>query len=206
MIPSRFKSVTLVELLICMILLGVLILGINNIVVFSTYHHASADRLVRLQNDVSRCLEHITKRAGMAVGNLGISSGNDVVYAGGSELSVFIDSDRNGQRDVWVRYTLNGNALEHYRNCGNGLSPSCPGTCTTANECETLASNIIAFTPSFVTTGIVGDPPANCLGVSLTACWNPAGTCLPPEDPSADPHNPTVNMQTTVILPEVATH
>jgi len=63
------KSVTLVELIIAIVLLSVMVIGFSSIETFSRYHVLSADRRVKLQNNVSYALDHMTKHIAQAIGN-----------------------------------------------------------------------------------------------------------------------------------------
>jgi len=182
------KAITLIELLICTSLLGVLILGIHNIIAFSTYHHASADRLAKLQNDVARCLEHITKNAGRAIGNTTVGGFENT---GTGILDVFIDTDDSGGgvgiRDTWIRYQQSGNSLNYYANCGGGATPSCAGS-------PDILANGTIIANGF--TSLMG--ASNYLEISLTARSNPLMVV------ASD--NPEVSMQCTVAMPEVSTN
>ena len=190
MVSPHSKSVTLIELLIAIALLAVIILGINNINIFSRYHLISSDRRAKLQNDVSRCLEHITKNASSAIGNFAINGSNAVVNTSGG-LYVYIDANGNGTResgsgDRWIGYSLSGNNLNYYADCGAGGGPSCGASP------EVVASDITAFTPSL-------NISSSYIDVTLTACYNPASAC-------GTPDNPSVTMATSITLPSVATN
>ncbi len=61
MSPRHNKSVTLIETLIVLVLLGLVILGFSSIDIFSRHQVTSADRHARLQSDSFYVLEHMTK-------------------------------------------------------------------------------------------------------------------------------------------------
>ncbi len=192
--PScRKKSVTLIELIIAITLVSVIILGINSISIFSHYHLISSDRRAKLQNDLSYCLDHITKEASKAIGNEAIFGSTTVVNATNGSLTVFIDANQNAQKDAepndyWIQYKLNGNTLNYCSQCPDKA-------CATCSSLQPLSSKITAFTP---------DPPnfaadGNYIKVRIiTGRWDPANPV------SQD--NPEVTMQTTINLPSVSTH
>jgi len=188
------KSITLIELLIAMVLLAVIILAINNVNVFSRYHFISTDRRAKIQNDASRCLEHITKYASQAIGNEAVFGGTSAVYAGTNVLSFFMDVNANGLRDTagedyWVGYRLN-NSTYQFGYCSHCSDYSC-STCSSA--VEYLANDITVF--SATNNG-------NYVNADITACWNPAGTIAACNTPD----NPSVTMNTSIHLPSVATN
>ncbi|PIP18707.1 MAG: hypothetical protein COX41_06770 [Candidatus Omnitrophica bacterium CG23_combo_of_CG06-09_8_20_14_all_41_10] len=194
----RKKSVTLIELIIAIILVSVIILGINSIDIFSRYHLISSDRRAKLQNDLSYCLDHITKEASKAIGNEAIfTSGSVVLINPNTTLDIFTDANGNGMRDIagsapkdkWIRYWFDSAnyQLKYYADCTDATTPSCAGTP------EILTKKITAFIPSvdFVTNG-------NYIDVSITGRWNPAS--------ALSPDNPEITMQASVNLPSVSTH
>jgi len=196
MLSNFRKSVTLIELLIAITLLSVIILAINNVSVFSRYHFVSTDRRAKIQNDASRCLEHITKYASQAIGNEAVFGTNTAIYTGTNVLTFFMDANANGLRessqDYWVGYRLNSSTyqLEYCNRCSNLTCSACAGTT------EYLANDITAFssTKDF--------SQGNYVNANITACWDPAQShalCNTPD-------NPSVTMNTTINLPSVSTH
>lgn len=202
--PVNFrKSVTLIELLIAMSLLAVMILGINSIDIFSRFHFFSTDRQAKVQNDVSFCLEHMTKNLASAIGNELLSAQNPTVFISPNStntaiLSVFADGNGNGIRDAagginddrWIGYTFNSstNILSYCNWCADSTCSACSGTR------DTLASSISAFSAS---KNFNNGP---YIHVSLTSCWQPAATTA--SCGSFD--NPSVTMETSLALPSVA--
>ena len=194
------KSVTFIELLIAIVLLSVIVLAVNNVNIFSRYHLVSTDRRVKVQNDASRCLEHITKYVSGAIGNAAVS----VVIIDSSSLSntlsAFTDYNGNGSMDIssalsprdrWVRYSMSGNAFNYYADCGDAAAPAC-GSVT-----EVIANDITAFNAvKNISNG------NNYADISITACWDPAATTAA----CGTPDNPSVTMNTSINLPSVSTN
>jgi Tfp pilus assembly protein PilE len=196
MLSHRNKSVTLIELIVAMVLVAVIILGINSISLFSNYQLISSDRRAKVQNEISYCLEHITKHVSAAIGNE-VLFGNDTVVVASSasnpKLAVFIDANANGLRDVvgdyWINYYFNSGAKE-FRYCGNcGASSSCAGCNITE---EVLSKKISAFIPSKNFTN------GNYAEVVISGRWDPSS--------AVSQDNPEVTMRTTLIFPSISTH
>lgn len=192
--PRSFKGVTIIELIIAIILLAVIILGINNIDIFSRYHFITTDRRAKVQNDASRCLEHITKSATLSIGNEAAFSGGSVVALDTDSLSFFVDADFDGLReadthDHWINYKRSGHTLTFCGDCG--ASASC-GTCLARPE--VLSGNITSFSPA-----VEKLESENYVDISITACYIPDGTC-----DGSDNKNPAITMSTSIALPGVA--
>ena len=188
------KSVTLIELIIAVTLVAAIILGINGINIFSHSQIISSDRRTKIQNDISFCLDHISKTAVETIGNevvFGLDTA--VKKVTDTSLAFFIDANANGNKDssgdYWVKYTFSSsdNKLTYCGNCG---SSSACGTCSISNE--VLSSKIVAFTPAKDFT------LGNHVGVEITGRW------LPSE--SASSNNPEVKMNSAIQLPSVSTN
>ncbi|MFA4989509.1 MAG: hypothetical protein WC576_01915 [Candidatus Omnitrophota bacterium] len=199
MMLSRLKSVTFIELMIAVVLLAVIILAINNIDIFSRRHLISADQRAKVQNDVSRCLEHITKSAGSSIGNETAYGSNTSVYVSPDStntttLSFFTDTNGNGLMnpdagDYWVRYSLNttGYDFSYCSQCANAPCAVCSGT-----E-EVLAHGITAL------SAVKNFSEGNYMNVTLTGCWDPTQACN-------TSNNPGMTMSTTLSLPSLSTN
>jgi Tfp pilus assembly protein PilV len=185
------KSITLIELLIAIVLLAMVILGVNNVNVFSRYHLISTDRRTKIQNDASRCLEHMTKNASQAIGNEAVFGGTTAIYATTNVFSFFADANGDGLRgtageDYWAGYRLNTSThqLGYCSHCSDYSCSSC--------SFEYLANNITAFSAA---------NQGNYVNANITTCWNPASpaTCNTPD-------NPSITMDTSIHLPSVSTN
>ena len=198
-VPFYSKSVTLIELIIAIVLVSVIILGINSIDSFSRYQVISSSRRAKLQNDLSYCLDHITKNASLAIGNE-TGAPNSVVKITGNSLAIFIDANRDGLKgavslndDRWIKYTFSP-ANKQLTYCGYCSNFSC-NPCEAVEGEEALSNKITVFNPSkdFVNSG-------NYITVDITARWDPASSA------SVSPDNPEINMRATIALPSVSTH
>jgi len=187
-------SVTFIELLVAIVLLSVVILAVNNLNVFSQFHIVSSDRRAKLQNDASRCLEHITKYASGAIGNEAVSGGGSAINAGLNILAVFRDVNGNGLADPpgvdwWVGYTLNTTThqLSYCDHCSDSTCSVCLG------NTENLANDISAFSSGNQVTYVNAD---------ITACWDPTAATAA----CGTSDNPSVIMSTSINLPSVSTN
>lgn len=110
--PRHKKSVTLLELLIAISLLGILLLAFTSIDLFSRYHVLTADRRAQVQNEASSVIEHMTKNVLQGVGNIiqppleQINNGFRVRVDLRTPPTPAILTD-----DTWISYTLSGNTL-----------------------------------------------------------------------------------------------
>ncbi len=202
------KSLTLIELLIAIVLLSVIILAISSIDLFTRFHTISADRRVKLQNEISYALDHMAKEITLTIGNRAIAAKDPVdltPISGDAAIRVFIDlgltsgpgdglGDRQSptQGDRWIAYRFTGAAgnsadrfqIWYYANC---VGPNCnqPGSIGP----EVIARNIADFNRSVID---------NVVEVAVTARWQPTQ--------AASPDNPEVVMRTKIKMPSVSTH
>ena len=203
---------TLIELLISIVLLSLIVLGFASINVFSRYHVITSDRRAKLQNEVSYCMEHMTRNISMAFGNTEIDPvnsevGGDAVdvqlcRGGGRYVAVAVYiQDTNGDRrptidvDRRVAYFFDNinHTLNFYPNYTRGCRPWLPN--------ENLSNRIIAFNPVFardLTTGIF----PNNIGLEVAACWDPTEAT----QPCGTPDNPSISMRTRARMPAVSNH
>lgn len=183
------------ELLIALVLMGLVVLGINSITLFSRYQLISSERRVKLQNDISFCLDHITKRGLNTIGNESIFGNNSaVLIVPNVSLALYIDSPSSSigirdANDYWVKYTFNSSThqLSYCDNCR--ASSACP-TCSVGTE--VLSNKITAFscTKNFT--------QGNFVEVKITSRWDPAA--------SVSVDNPEVTMHATIYLPSLSTN
>ena len=192
MASLRKRSVTLIELIIAIILVAVIILGVNGVSYFSHNHAISADRRAKVQNDISYCLDRISKEGLKAIGNETIFGSNTVVLVVPNlSIAFFIDGNSDGRKDTtndyWVKYTYNSSnyQLSYCSNCG---SSSLCASCNT----EILSGKITAFKPTKDFT------LGNHVEVEISGRWDPV------KSPSID--NPEVKMRAAIQLPSVSTN
>jgi hypothetical protein len=187
------KSVTLLELLIAMSLLGLLVIGISSIETFSRYQLTSAGIRSRLQSEVSFLLEHMAKNINMAIGDVVDYPVRYPVFQISDGLRIRIDSNKDHRLDVSdkeiaYRFNVSGYPFQVlYYSDYTGPSSS---------HDSVVAYNITAFTVS---------PPTssnNYVEVLATACANPDD----PLRPCGSVRNPNVTMTNRIEMPSVSLH
>ncbi len=211
------KSITLLELVISICILGLLALAFSNLDTFTRYQVMSSDRRAKLQNDTSYVLEHMAKEIIKAIGSTVQDSPKPVVVdkiSGDDAIQVWIDygNPPDGKRDASDDRQI---AYRYHRQ--TGTSPRyevwyCP-RCTSApcSDCDPqwptsggssdniLSKNIIAFTPTYNPD----DPNTNnYIDIEITACWDPAETSFS----CGTPDNPKVSLHNRINIPSVSTH
>lgn len=188
MILRYKKSVTLIELLIAITLMGLVVLAFSSIDLFSRYHVITSDRRAKLQNEVSYILEHMTKEISKAIGDVNqppvdiSSSGNYTT------LKVNIDYNQNSKRDsippdrsiAYVYISSPDYEMRYY--------PDYPSTLEIISQ-----KKISGFTPTLT---------ENYVNITITACWDPDGSPVA----CGTPDNPNVTMSTRIKMPAVSIH
>jgi hypothetical protein len=202
------KSVTLVELLIALTLIGLVVLGFSSIDLFSRFHVTTSDRRIQLQNDVATALEHMTKQISRAIGNTALTDTVAVkAYADNKGIRIRIDdSPANGYvdaNDTWIAYRhenigspATDSEIRFYPNAGSIETPAEPH--------ESIAHRIVIssggvygveFSGNFDVNGWLLD---NILEVKVSGRWNPAQT--------VSNENPEVTLRTRILMPAVSTN
>lgn len=193
------KSLTLIELIICLTLMLVMVVGFSTVDTFIRYNVVIAARRSEVQNQASFLISHISKQINRAIGStaLGGQRPIDTFPIGtNSALEIYVDAgaDHIGSGDA--RYGTEGDCWRAYRVC-DATSPSCAAyqigyynNYTNPNVApdDILVSNVRTF-PVPVRTG-------NYVQVGFTACWNPAA--------GASYDNPCVTILSKIKMPSVA--
>jgi len=169
------KGVTLLELLIAMVLLGVIVLTFASIENFGRFHTINADRRAKVQNEVSFLLSHIAKSIQSAVGDVnnppiqGLADGFRVRIDTNAIATPGIFTD-----DLFFNYRLAANTLNFSCTPAGAGSPACPAD-------EVLSNRIVSGVrfgaiPTHPTQGlnIFITDSASKLEVALVARYDPA--------------------------------
>lgn len=131
------RSVTLIELLVAITLIGLLILGIFSLEIYARFHLLTFDRRAKLQNEVSLALEHMSKYISQGVGNQAqIPAAQPPLELLGNGFRVRVDRNLtrippanptpgNLNDDNWINYTLTGNDLVCSCSAITGASAPC---------------------------------------------------------------------------------
>lgn len=194
--PRRRKSVTLFELLVALILISLLVLGLSSISIFSNYQVRGTDMRLKLQNDLSYILQHMSRKMVKAFGNNislpavrtdGIGDGND------PGIRVWVDNNQDGVQDT--------NPIGYvFRNAQSAQADRFEvwyySSYTSLNDPhEVLSEKIYDFSATANTAW-------DYVAVSITACWNPDPNEASPPNGTQD--NPCVQMQDRIHLPGVS--
>ncbi len=215
------SAITLIEILIGVVILGVIVLGMASIDSFTNYHFFSSDRRAKVQNDVSVILDHMNKEITRAIGNELINGANTVLNvnpfpSGDSAIRVYIDASGNGQReapqngpaaneDHTIYYRLNtSGATQEFEFCQiarRGPENANSTNCLSGQDIV-LGTSITELTilPTPTTFNASGQLQENHIRIRLTGCWDPDGTPYA----CGEAINPTVSMETTVVMPSVS--
>lgn len=143
------------ELLVAIVLVGLLVLGVSSIDVFSRFHLITSDRRVQLQNQASLCVEQVAKDV---VRGIGTASDPAVQACTANELQVRYDSNNNGQidsttavgGDKLARFYRNGNQFEYYPDYGRDNSTHKDLTTKVVNHVLGTPINIFTWEGSVI--------------------------------------------------------
>jgi len=181
-------------LLICLVLIGMVIMGFYSIELFSQYHLLTSDRRAKLQNDSTYILEHMVKKLSLAIGD----SSNATVtrYPAGVGIRVRLDTgtvtgaiDAN---DMFADYCLVNSEIRFYTNTLGLTMPPTSGTYQVLTDRAVPATGL-EFQGNIGASNILTD---NVLTIILSLRWSP--------NLAATPDNPTMQMRTTVLMPAVS--
>jgi len=209
------KSITLIELIISIAILGLLALAFSNLDTFTRYQVMNTDRRVKLQNDTSYILEHMAKEIGKAIGSTVSDSPKPVVLgtiSSDSGIKIWIDYNQNGQRDAsdrQIAYRYTGNRGGPNRKYEVWYCPKCTSDpcadcdpqwpVSDATSSNILSKSITAFTPTYDPN----DPDKNTyIDIEVSACWDPTEASFS----CGTPDNPNVTLHNRINLPSVSTH
>jgi type II secretory pathway pseudopilin PulG len=183
------KSITLLELIIAMVILGFVVAGLYSIEIFSRAQLTAVDRRSRLQAEASYLLEHMAKNINQAIGDFNNAAVSNTTLDGDQAVTIWIDLNQNGKRDPapldrQIGYSYRGTPdfqARYYFDATPGLY-------------EVISQRIFNLTWSATD---------NFLFVNATACWNPAN---PSDSRCGTPNNPAVTMQNRIDMPAVSTN
>ena len=179
------RSVTLVELLVAIVILGFLVVGIANIDRFSRSQLQYDDQRVSLQNEASSVLEHMQKALAQAIGDFNQAAVN-INITGDPTLTAWVDDNKNGMRDspdIQIAYIYKGSPtyqLWYYPNYANATY-------------QVIGNKIYNFTRTL---------SLNYLDVGITVCWD----CSEANSACGTAPNPKMTIINRIALPYVSTN
>ncbi len=171
---KNIKSISLVELLVSVMCVGIMVLSFYSLETFSHSQVMSADRRAKVQNSLAYCIEHMSKYVQVASGNasnapIQVLANGFQVRVDSSLLQVPVTSitPANFNDDVWISYTLTGNTLS------TSCTPIGTGSCGAyASENLTSSTRIIS---GFVNGSMPVTNPTNGFYVLINAAGSAAG-------------------------------
>jgi hypothetical protein len=204
----RNKSLTLLELSIAICIFSLIVLALSNIDTFGRMHVVNTDRRIRLQQDASYVLQHISRTlngtgsCGGAIGDINNVPIDVTTTIGGDKaLIINVDYNNNGKwegssvdRQVAYRYNASTYQFWYYPPYSGGTPGSYTAICFSRIRGDFSATT---SQPTYRTYSS-GD---NFVEVQIGACWNPAsdGTC-------GTPDNPALKVKSRIYMPSVTTH
>ncbi len=195
-ISQKAKAITLIELIVSMILLGMVVVGFFSIDIFSRQQFLATDRRAKLQNEAVYVFSHISKQLTRAIGDV---NNPPVVFTNASGMTSVIratidatpDGLRNFANDANVSYCYNSTA------CNNTVAE--PYTIyfnSNISASPIPASEILARHVKFFNATQSG----NCVTVNVVTCWDPAES----SQACGSLDNPAFNMTSSMSMPSVS--
>jgi Tfp pilus assembly protein PilE len=110
---KMIKSMTLIELMVSVVIVGVIMLSIQSISIFSWDRLINSDRRSKVQNELSYALEHMSKYVQLATGNINRPAIQLFPPGNPTGFLVRVDSmtPSDLSDDAQIKYSLDGNDL-----------------------------------------------------------------------------------------------
>jgi len=192
--PNKKNGVNLIELIVCMILMSLVVLGFFSIEIFSRHHVVSSDRRSKLQVDISYSIEYISKYVQQSTGDVNNPPITLVTISSSDGFRVRVDlndpkTPGNLSDDTWVNFYLDGYELKTLQ-----------GATT-----EVLTNKIVgafegSVMPEFPDKGFYVSitDQGTAVDIGLVGRYDPASAA------SAD--NPQIAMKTRLVSPSASAH
>ena len=188
--PKRNCALSLIELLVSMILMSLIILGFFSIDLFSRHHVVGSDKRAKVQNEIVRSIEYMSKYVQQSIGDVNnppIKVYPSVVGQTGFQVRVDLNIPQTPgdlTDDTWIVFYLNGNSLKTVQN----------------DTTEVLSTRII----STFDTNVMPSNPDKGFYVSITDQGTAVDVGLVGRyDPTiaASSDNPQISMKTRLVSP-----
>ncbi len=189
------KAITLIELLVSIVLLGMVVVGLFNIDLFSRQQFLAIDRKAKLQNEAVYALSHISKQLARAIGDVN-NPPVTFTYASGmtSVIRATIDATPDGLRnfanDANVSYCYNSTG------CNNPAVPYTIYFNSNISASPMPASEILVRHVKFFNATQSG----NYVTVNVVTCWDPAES----SQACGSLGKPAFNMTNFLSMPSVS--
>ncbi len=196
------KAVTLVELVVGIALFSIIVLAVSQLDLFSNTSVIFAQRNVRLSNEASLAMEHISGNLNSAIGDITNPAADNYNIAGDPSIEFWVDSNSNFMRDAadtqrayrWTYHTGPQDYLLLYCNrCRNAGCTQCVGETDGAFSSwgVVVARGVSYFGAPFAgLSGIPGTPVSiigNYASIQIQICHDPTNpeTCGTTDNPQA---------------------
>lgn len=194
--PKINSAITLIELIISIVLLGMVMMGFYGIDMFSRNQFIGIDRKAKVENDAVFVLAHISKNLLRAIGDVDPANAALNISPGANTGRIIakIDSNGDGMRDgsdadIGYCFNLSGCNNTPVRNYAIVFNSNLSATPQPA--AETIATHVRSF--NAVQNG-------NFLNVTISTCWNPTGS----PRPCGTLDNPAFNSTSIIRMPSVS--
>ncbi|MDD4182690.1 MAG: hypothetical protein PHT53_02585 [Candidatus Omnitrophica bacterium] len=124
------KSVTLVELIMAIALMGVVVLGVTSFDVGSRHFLQASERKTQVLNEATLIMDRISRDALIAVGTVNAAA----VTVAGNTITINQDTNQDGIVDTVVSYAMAGNQIRR----------------TVGANAEVLTNRATGFVPAVV--------------------------------------------------------
>lgn len=197
------NGVTLLELIITVIFIGLIVLTLTSINLFTQHHLLNSERRAKIQNEAALLFEHMNKYIVLAVGNA-VTNPAVKAYSDNKGIRIRIDSNADGQvdaTDAWVAY--------RHENIGTPVTDSEIRFYPNATDNEVpqggynrVAHKVVISSPAFYGLEFLGNFDGNNLlrynmiEIRVTCRWESA------QDISVD--NPEFTLHTQIRMPSVS--
>ena len=197
---KTIKSLTLVELMVSVMIVGMMIVGFYGFETFTNTQVIDSDRRAKVQNQLSYCLEHMSKYIQRANGDTSNPPIKLYPNAGPPYTGFQVRFDCNATQtpsvltdDVWIYYTLAGNNLSVGSTGGCALVPA---EVLATKILDNFSNTVLPFYPA-PTAGfyVVVDAGGNLVNIALVGRYDPTR----PVDSGTSFVNPQVEAKTRII-------
>ncbi len=178
------RAITLIELLISICLLGMVLVGLYSIDLFSRRQFLTTDKKGQVQNEAIYMISHINKNLMMAIGD----SSTAVTFppTSGLTINATIDFNHNGASDDGTSQYCFNNTV-----CGNSNGSYSLYFTRPAAAYELLSSHVKSFS---------ANKSGSLVRFNITTCWDPAE--ISQSCGSLD--NPAFDVTSSVRMPSVS--
>ena len=208
----NIKSITLLELLMALVIMSIMVLSFYSMQSFSSKELVTANRRTKIQNNLTYCLEHMSKYVQQANGNSGrkaIQYYPGPTATGATGFKVYVDFNNpqtpsDPTDDAFVYYTLSTNTLSV--GCTGANCPSIAEALSTKIVHNFNNSLLPAVGPTDNTDGfyVVVDPLGNFVDVGLVGRYYPDAAHVPTLQTRSQ--NPQIAIKTKLICNNSSTN